>query len=140
MLGALGDGTDGRLEIEFRGTNVHLLVRRHSAESGRGMGCVGYSELAAESGRRNPPMMVDGSHRFRIWHGTQQIADKRVQLGIRDEVRRLCAEERSSQNSRQAHQRMTAASKTTGRAVLADKLALYTEGCRLQGDEISVPK
>jgi len=140
MLRAFGDGTDGWLEIEFCGTNLHILVRRDSVKPGGWMSCVGYSQLAAESNRRNATMMVRGAYDFRIRHRAQQIADQRVQLGICDEVSRLGAEKRSSQNPRQAHHRMTAASQTIGRAVLADKLALYTESCRLQRDEIDVPK
>src|SRR3989442_891291 len=82
MLRAFGDGTDGWLEIEFCGTNLHILVRRDSVKPGGWMSCVGYSQLAAESNRRNATMMVRGAYDFRIRHRAQQIADQRVQLGI----------------------------------------------------------
>ncbi len=50
MLGALGDGADGGLEIQLASVNVDFFSGADSPESGDGVSAVGNAKLAAQRG------------------------------------------------------------------------------------------
>jgi hypothetical protein len=86
MLGALSDGADGGLKIEFAGADINFFSRMYGAKSGDGMGGVGDAKLAAKGGGRNTRVMVCDIHDRWIGDCAQQIAYEAVEFGIGDEV------------------------------------------------------
>ena len=89
MLGALSDGADGGLKIQFAGADINFFSRMYGAKSGDGMGGVGDAKLAAKGDRRNARVMVCDIQDGWIGHCAQQVANEAVEFGIGDEVGRL---------------------------------------------------
>jgi hypothetical protein len=95
MLGALGDGTDRGLEIEFGGVNLDFFRRMDGAESGGWVRGVSHAKLAT-LGERGHARVLFRAVKIRHWYGTEQIAYETVELRVGDEVRRLLMAERAA--------------------------------------------
>ena len=93
VLGTLGDGADGGLEIQFGRANVDFVAGMHGAETGDRMGGVGDAELTAKGGRRYASVMAGYVQDFPvhdfsvqdfsiqdmgIGDGAKQVADQAV--------------------------------------------------------------
>lgn len=145
MLGTLGNGADGGLEVEFCRPNFYFLGHGHGAKTGGRMSGIGNAQLAAEGQRRRAGMirvgMIGVGIRFvhdRIGNGVQQVTDQAVEFGVGDEMRGPLATERSAQDARESEQRRAAARQTIRPAAGTDQLTLHAESCRLQGNEREV--
>ena len=139
MLGALGDGADRRLEIEFCGMDLDVVGNRNRLESGGGMGGIRDTKLAALREQWDAGVLVGIEG---IWHrdGAEQVANQAVEFGISDEVRGLLMEERSSKNAGKPDQGMASACEAIRLGAGADQFTLNAKCGGLQRDKRDVLK
>ena len=98
MLGALGDGADGRFQILFSGMNFHFIGRRDGSEAGHGMCAIGDAKLGANRQGRHARVVGQADY-FRIGDGAEQVTHQIIELNVGDEMRGLLVAHRSSENA-----------------------------------------
>jgi len=144
MLGALGDGADGGLEIQLASVNVDFFAGADRPESGDGVRAVGNAKLAAQRGRRHASLIVGDAGDFavdeRIRDSAEQVADEAIKFGIGDEVGGLLMPKRSTEHAREAEQSCIAAGQAIRAAIGADQFALNTKRGGLKRYEMNVLK
>ena len=139
MLGALGDGANRGLEIQFCGMDFDVFGNRDRLESGSRMSGIRDTKLATlcEQGDAGVLVGIEG-----VWHGdgAEQVANQAVKFGISDEVRGLLTEKRSSKDAGKPDKGMAAAGEAKRLGTGADQFTLNAECGGPQRDKRDVLK
>jgi hypothetical protein len=134
VLGALGNGADRGLEIEFSGMDFDVFGNGDRLESRGRMGGICNTKLAAlrEQGHAGVLIGIE-----RVWDRdrAEQVANQAIEFGISDEVRGLLMEERSSEDAGEPNQGMATACEAIRLGTGTDQFALNAECGGLQRDK-----